>query len=239
MAAAAWTTEFEVVPVGIFQGGVAFAAPPFCCSGWPGNCRDAHVFGLGFRSVSGQSCPVKRSRWIVLLLVVATDLGVLLYWRDRREHRFDQAIRNAAARNGIPAALVKAVVWRESRFDPDARGQAGELGLMQLMDDAALEWATAQRLSGFTHEHVLDPVTNTLAGSFYLAKLLRRYTNTDNPLPYALADYNAGRGNVLRWMKGDASSNSAAFCDQISFPSTRSYVDTVTDRYRHYRGEGR
>ncbi len=165
------------------------------------------------------------------------DLGLLLYWRVRREHRFDAPIRNAARRHGVSPALVKAVVWRESRFDPDARGKAGELGLMQLMDDAALEWASVQRVDGFSHEQVLDPVTNTLAGSYYLAKLLRRYTNTDDALPYALADYNAGRGNVLRWMKGGASTNSAAFRGQITFPSTRDYIDAVTDRYRQYRSE--
>lgn len=178
-----------------------------------------------------------RGRWIVLLLVIAADVGLLFFWRFQREHRFDAAIRNAARKNGLPAALVKALVWQESRFDPEARGQAGELGLMQLMDDAALEWATANRVEGFTHDHVLDPVTNTLAGSYYLARLLRRYTNTDEALPYALADYNAGRGNVLRWMKGPASTNSAAFRAQISFPSTRGYVDSVTRRYEQYRHE--
>jgi soluble lytic murein transglycosylase len=180
---------------------------------------------------------VNLGRWIVLLLVVAMDLGLLFYWRVRREHRFDAPIRNAARRYGVSPALVKAVVWRESRFDPAARGQAGELGLMQLMDDAALEWASVQRVDGFSHEQVLDPVTNTLAGSYYLAKLLRRYTNTDDALPYALADYNAGRGNVLRWMKGGASTNSAAFRGQITYPSTRDYIDAVTHRYLQYRGE--
>lgn len=196
-------------------------------------------FELGFQAGVAQSLYVYafRGRWIVLLLVVAMDLGLLFYWRFRREHRFDAPIRNAARQYGIPPALVKAVTWHESRFDPDARGSAGELGLMQLMEDAALEWATGQKLEGFDHSWVLDPVTNTLAGSYYLSKLLRRYTNADDPLPYALADYNAGRGNVLRWMKGEASSNSAAFRAQISFPSTRAYIDSVIGRYQHYLAE--
>ena len=42
-----------------------------------------------------------------------------------------------------------------------------------------------------------DPAKNTMAGSWYLRKLIGRYGNTDNPLAYALADYNAGRNNVL------------------------------------------
>lgn len=177
-----------------------------------------------------------RVRWFILVAIVAADLAALFVWRYRREHRYDAVIRNAARRYGVSASLVKAVVWQESRFDPDARGRAGEVGLMQVMDDAALEWAAASRIAGFAHEQAFDPVTNTLAGSYYLAKLLRRYTNTDDPLPYALADYNAGRGNVLRWMKGDAATNSTAFKAEITFPSTRSYVDSVTQRYQEYRG---
>lgn len=173
--------------------------------------------------------------WLTVLL--GLDVAAFLFWQWRHEHRFDDPIRAAALRHGLPPALVKAVVWRESRFEPSAVGKAGEIGLMQLMDDAAQEWAAAARATNFTHEHVFDPTTNTLAGSYYLAKLLRRYPGTDNPLPYALADYNAGRGNVLRWMTGAARTNSAAFVAQIGFPSTRAYVRAITERYAKYRAE--
>ena len=89
--------------------------------------------------------------------------------------------------------------------------------------------------SGFEHEHCFDPRTNTLAGTWYLRKLLRRYTHTDNPAPYALADYNAGRGNVLKWSHGAAVTNSALFVNKIGFPTTRDYVLKVMARSDHYR----
>jgi len=57
----------------------------------------------------------------------------------------------------------------------------------------------------------------------------------DDPLPYALADYNAGRGNVLKWNQGAAATNSAAFARQIGFPGTRDYVRSVLRRYAHYQ----
>jgi soluble lytic murein transglycosylase len=178
---------------------------------------------------------VKR-RWLwVLIACVAVDIACLIWWRDRREHRYDTAIREAARRYGLPPALVKAVVWRESRFDAGARGRAGEVGLMQLMDFTAQEWADNQHLTNFVHEQAFDPVTNTLAGSFYLAKAMRRYPATDNPYAYALADYNAGRGNVLKWMKGAGATNSEAFLSQMEFPGTRSYVQSILERYEKYR----
>ncbi len=172
-------------------------------------------------------------RRFLLLLVLALGLYFgYMYWR---EHRFDAVIAAAAGRYQMDPALVKAVVWQESRFHPNVRGGAGELGLMQVREDAALEWASDEHITEFEHAACLDPATNTLAGTWYLKKMLLRYKQADNPLPYALADYNAGRGNVLKWRTGSAITNSAAFMDQIGFPGTKAYVQAVMKRYEHYR----
>jgi soluble lytic murein transglycosylase len=176
-----------------------------------------------------------RRALLALGLVLTAGLGGYWYWHAWLEHSQDAPIRAAAQRYGLEPALVKAVVWRESRFHPSVRGLAHEIGLMQLQEDAAQEWADAEHIRNFDHEHCLDPATNTLAGAWYLRKLLRRYTQADNPLPYALADYNAGRSNVLKWNTGAAATNSALFIQQIAFPGTKAYVQSVLRRYEHYR----
>lgn len=160
---------------------------------------------------------------------------VLRRWYDHRDHSQDTIIIEAANRYGLDPALVKAVVWQESRFNPRAKGKAGERGLMQVGKDAASEWAQAEKISSYWPGPMFDPRQNTSAGSWYLSKLLRRYPQTDNPLAYALADYNAGRSRVLDWNKGAASTNSALFISQIRFPSTKDYVRSVLRRYEHYR----
>ena len=179
---------------------------------------------------------LKRAVVILLLLTGAMVIGWV--WLSRYEDRFDPQIRTAAQRHRLPPALVKAVVWKESRFDPRVRGRAGEIGLMQVTEVAAQEWADALHLSGYTHEHILDPSTNLHAGSYYLSKVLRRYSATDNPLAYALADYNAGRRNVLRWMAStntpQARTNSAQFLAAMTFPGTRQYVEQILERRRRY-----
>jgi soluble lytic murein transglycosylase len=176
--------------------------------------------------------------WLVAAVVLADAavLGWFLYvrWRERSQ---DTVIRAAAARYGVDGALLNAVVWRESWFNPRARGRAGEIGLMQIREPAAREWAEAERIGGFHHEHILDPGSNTLAGAWYLAKLLRRYPHTDNPVPYALADYNAGRAHVLRWNTGTAATNSQQFLAQMTFPGTRGYIEEITRRRVKYRKE--
>ena len=176
-------------------------------------------------------------RRLLAFLTLILCMGLIGWWRycSWREHRFDAVIVRAAQRYGVTPALVKAVVWRESRFNPSVRGRKSEFGLMQVRAEAAGEWARAEKIGSFAPKQLFDPVTNTLAGTWYLGKLLKRYQKTDNPLPYALADYNAGRSHVLRWNKGAATTNNAAFIEQMDFPGTRNYVKTVLRRYESYR----
>jgi soluble lytic murein transglycosylase len=177
-----------------------------------------------------------KRRWIWLSLGLLLAGAAAYVWREaRRERKFEPQLRAAAQRYGVDPLLVKAVVWRESRFNPGARGASGEIGLMQVQEVAAQEWADTERIGSFAHEQCFNPDTNALAGAFYLSKLLKRYAGTDNPLPYALADYNAGRGNVLKWNTGAATTNSVQFLAQMSFPGTKAYVKSVLRRYAFYR----
>jgi soluble lytic murein transglycosylase len=179
---------------------------------------------------------VKRRRVILFSILLIVSVVAIWLWREERlEKQFIPQIRAAANRYGVDPLLVKAIVWRESRFNSDAHGTHGEIGLMQIREIAAQEWADAEHNPGFKHEHCLDPGTNTLAATFYLAKLLKRYAQTDDPLPYTLADYNAGRGNVLKWNTGAAATNNAVFIEQIGFPGTKAYVKSVRRRYAVYR----
>jgi len=174
-----------------------------------------------------------KGRWIpVIVAIVTLDLILGIFWYFHwRNHHYDADIRAAARRYGVDPDLVRAVVWQESRFNSQARGAAGELGLMQIRDLAAEDWAAAEGVTPFDHAMCLDPGTNTLAGTWYLAKLIARYPHTDNPLVFALADYNAGRTHVLRWATGPAATNSAAFLEAMTYPGTRKYIRAILDRY--------
>lgn len=179
-------------------------------------------------------------RWAIWLFVVWVGLDAWLarwWWLARRERRAEVHIHAAARQYRVEPALVKAVTWRESRFCEDARGGAGEIGLMQVGRLAAQEWATAEKIRSFQHLDLFDPALNTRAGTWYLAKLLRRYAGTDRPEAYALADYNAGRANVLRWLRGPASTNSEAFLATMDFSGTRDYIGSILEQRARYRLE--
>src|SRR6478609_714645 len=133
---------------------------------------------------------IKRHHLIWAALALFLCIGLVDWWFTRqREKRYDPAIVRFARQYGVDPALVKAVVWRESRFNPKVRGQVGELGLMQIRPLTAQEWAQSQAKGRVFDGNLFEPITNLQIGSWYLAKLVRRYAHTDNPAAYALADY--------------------------------------------------
>src|SRR5271157_1041076 len=92
----------------------------------------------------------KRRRLLAFFLFLLAGAAVVYWqewWQGRLERSQDEPIRQAAQRYGVEPALVKAVVWRESRFHPRARGTKEEIGLMQLQEAPALEWADAERIA--------------------------------------------------------------------------------------------
>ena len=102
----------------------------------------------------------------VFLSVRSGDPVYTLYeWvSPARFQRYDPLIRSVAAEHHLDPMLVKAVVWRESRFDPQKYGTAGERGLMQVSENAANEWARENKVGNFIVEELFDPKTNLQAG---------------------------------------------------------------------------
>lgn len=158
-----------------------------------------------------------------------------------RYDRYDDQIRQAANRYGVNPALVKAVIWRESRFQPGMLGAHGERGLMQITEGAAQDWAKAEKIETFSPADLLDPKTNIEAGTWYLAKALKHWAEKDDPIPFALAEYNAGRTRVVRWEKNSGLGGDFGADDLHSimdFPATRAYIRSIVDRYNEFKARG-
>lgn len=158
-----------------------------------------------------------------------------------RFQQYDRLIKSVAAQHEIDPMLVKAVVWRESRFDAQKIGTAGERGLMQVSEKAAQEWARENKIDNFQPEDLFNPKSNLQAGSWYLRRALDRWRTQPDPIPFALAEYNAGGSRAQRWAGGDQSVPIATkdFLQNIDFPGTRKYVESIVERYRFYQRRGR
>lgn len=102
----------------------------------------------------------------------------------------------AAAENNLPTSLIYGVIWVESRFNPEAESPVGAMGLMQLMPRTATYLAECIGWEGRVDAY--DPEFNIAAGAYYVARLIKQF---GGDVDLALAAYNAGPGNVSKWMK--------------------------------------
>src|SRR5205814_2824080 len=157
-----------------------------------------------------------------------------------RFQQYDGLIRSVAAAHHLDPMLVKAIVWRESRFDAQKYGSAGERGLMQVSERAAQEWAGQNRIENFRVEELFDAKVNLEAGTWYLRRAVEHWANQADPVPFALAEYNAGASRAQRWAgSGNIAIPADTFRANIDFPGTRKYVDSVLARLRFYQRRGR
>jgi soluble lytic murein transglycosylase len=184
----------------------------------------------------------RTAQWLTLALALgAIGSAAFIYVRWLyREQRFNRLIEEIAPKHGVDKFLVKAIVRRESGFDPFAYGRAGEIGLMQVTYGAGLDWARATGRKDFGRDLLWDPRVNIEAGTWYLARALRRWIDKDpqERLPFALAEYNAGFGNVQRWLPRGRDTTAEEFMAAITIPSVREYIETVRSYYEHYRVRG-
>ncbi len=140
-------------------------------------------------------------------------------------------IREQASAKHLDPALIAAVIYAESKFEPRP-SSAGAQGLMQLLPATAYYLAHLSGGSSFTAGDLATPRVNVAYGSYYLRYLLDHYGGNEM---LAVAAYNGGLANVDRWV-ADANSAGRTLTPQtIPFPETREYVQRVLDAQRAYR----
>ncbi|MDZ4743064.1 MAG: lytic transglycosylase domain-containing protein [Verrucomicrobiota bacterium] len=176
---------------------------------------------------------------LILTLVAGGAWFVRNHYKKKRIVDFDSQVYETSIKFGVDRDLILAVIWRESKFDHMARGDAGERGLMQIMPAAADDFVKFQKIKNFVYDDLFKPEVNVTAGTWYLSRAIKRWAGRDDPVPFALAEYNAGRKHALRWASGDTNMTAEQFINNIDFPSTKSYVTNILNKYEKLRNESK
>ena len=133
-----------------------------------------------------------------------------------------------AQERSLNPLLVTALVRQESRFQPDIQSVVGAVGLMQVMPETGA-WISEQiAQDSYT---LSTPADNVKFGTWYLDYTHREYGN--NSL-FAVASYNAGPGAVSSWIEEGGFSNADDFVENIPYPETKGYVESVLGGYWNY-----
>ena len=140
-------------------------------------------------------------------------------------------IRQQAAANQLDPALVAAVIYAETKFDPST-SPAGAQGLMQLMPQTAEFLARRSGGIAFHTSDLANPRVNIAYGTYLLRYLIGHYNGN---VALALAAYNAGITNVDHWLAQAHARGHPLTIGQIPYAETRLYVEKVLDAQQEYR----
>lgn len=172
-------------------------------------------------SLTQRKTPEEREAWQALRATPE-------YWHALFPFPYKDAIVNWSAERQLNPLLVVSLMRQESRFQPEIRSPAGALGLMQVMPATGEE--VAQNI-GVTDYSLINPEDNITLGTWYLDFTHGEF---DGNSMLAIASYNAGPGNVSKWLRQFNLRDPDEFVEKIPFGETKGYVESVFGNYWNY-----
>jgi soluble lytic murein transglycosylase len=180
---------------------------------------------------------VRRLGTTAAIVVVVAAVAVVALGVHRAANRQSlplthaSLIREQAHDKHLDPALIAAVIYAESKFEPHPSA-AGAQGLMQILPATAYYLAHLSGGSRFTASDLATPQVNVAYGSYYLRYLLEHYGGDEM---LAVAAYNGGLANVDSWVASAHAEGRDLDVSSIPFPETREYVQRVLAAQRVYR----
>ena len=173
---------------------------------------------------------------IKLFIIIFLVELVYLYFIPKK---YDDIIDKYSTEYNVDRSLVKAVIFKESRFKETAVSSKGAIGLMQLMPSTALWLMNKLKIEDYKIEYADN---NIRLGTYYLSYLMNLM---DSDEEHALLAYNAGPENAKRWVNSEGYSKED-MDNYVDFNETRKYVREIKltkniisfmDKYGIFLGE--
>ena len=144
--------------------------------------------------------------------------------------KYSEYVEKYAEEYDIDSLLVYAIIKAESNFKADVISKSNAVGLMQLMDATAEDTASKLGME-YSKEDLTNPEINIKLGTKYFSILYETYKN----IPIALTAYNAGSGNVDKWLAEKTISADGSDIENIPFRETNNYVRKILRDYEIYK----
>lgn len=132
----------------------------------------------------------------------------------------------------VDPLLIFAMIKAESNFNPNVVSSSNAIGLMQLMDATAEELARKIDVSFTKNASLYHPELNIKLGTKYFSDLLKEYKGN---IPLALTAYNAGIGNVKRWIEQGTIQKDGSDIENVPYKETNHYVRKILRDYKIYQ----
>jgi soluble lytic murein transglycosylase len=182
--------------------------------------------------------PSKRTLLILFtLLLTFAAVGHPLLNRWIYPLAYEDYILDSAEDMDVDPYLIMAIIRVETKFELDQESRVGAQGLMQLMPETVDEIVRKGKFSPTFRDYVHDPAINIRMGSWYIAALMREFKGNKIAV---MAAYNAGPGNVHKWMNTNVWDGKKETIHKIPYGETRHYIQRVSwyyDKYRQVYGD--
>jgi len=190
------------------------------------NTRFAHAILADYYHAAGNDVlmyTALRRAW-PQLATVEQDSVPRYFLRMYYPMKYGDEIEKYSKERGLDPNLVRGLILQESYYNPEAKSRAGATGLMQLMPPTANEHAKRLRVP-FAASRLENPRVNVQLGTYHLRMLINLFGGNTY---WAVAAYNAGQGNVMKWRRAAPRRPTDESLESIPFPETRNYVKRVT-----------
>jgi len=161
----------------------------------------------------------------LLLFLIAAVIVARFYVLPQKLYpqKFSDIVAKYSSQYGVDENMVYAIIKTESNFNQYAVSSKNAIGLMQITE-ATGEWAAAKMgINDFSKDKLFDPDINIEIGCWYIARLLKQFDSCDT----AIAAYNAGSGNVSKWLENGSLSTDGTNLSAIPYSETENYVKKI------------
>lgn len=146
--------------------------------------------------------------------------------------QYSEYVDKYAQQYNIDENLIYSIIKAESNFDVNATSNKNAKGLMQLLDSTAKELAQQENIQYNENTTLYNPETNIMLGTKYISQLLSKYNNN---IYLAVIAYNAGIGNVDKWIDNNIIKEDGSDIQNVPYKETNSYVRKIIRDYNIYK----
>ena len=178
----------------------------------------------------------KLFKKIIILVIIGIVLSILKFSNIQKNilreiyiKEYEDYVEKYSKDYEVDASLIYAIIKSESNFKEEAVSNKDAKGLMQLMYPTAVDVAKILKIE-IDEEKVLQPEYNIMLGTKYISMLIAKYQN----IALALAAYNAGSGNVDKWISEKTIDSNGENIENIPYKETNNYVRKILRDYKIY-----
>ena len=197
-----------------------------------------HVIAMELAASSTRrGMPDQGIRWIKAMapayLMYPLESAPRDFWRYAYPLPDRDVLEKFSKEYGVDPFLTAGLIRQESEFDARVISHSNAYGLMQLLPGTGRELGVRLGVARVGTAELFNPQVNVRLGTFYVKNLLGMF---GNEMERTLASYNAGMGNVKKWLTGaPVYREPAEWVETIPFNETRGYVQSVMRNADFYR----